>query len=125
MIDQVSFGKRLRQCRKRKGFSQDEVAERIGVSAQAISKWEKGEVLPDLFHFQVLAQFYRVSADSLLELELDSAERVIETIKVGGAIRNYVMPTYGYKMAENGAQELEVFDVSGRNSGYAYVPVEK
>lgn len=40
-------------------------------------------------------------------------------------IRSYIMPTYGYKMAVNGAQELEVFDVSGRNSGYAYVPVEK
>lgn len=47
---------------------------------------EMGEVLPDLFHFRILAQFYRVSADSLLELELDSAEHVIETIKVGGAI---------------------------------------
>lgn len=42
MIDQVSFGQRLRQCRKEKGFSQEEVAERIGVSPQAISKWEKG-----------------------------------------------------------------------------------
>ena len=44
-MDQVNFGQRLKQCRKEKGFSQEEVAERIGVSAQAISKWEKGEVL--------------------------------------------------------------------------------
>ena len=41
-MDQVSFGQRLKQCRKEKGFSQEEVAERIGVSAQTISKWEKG-----------------------------------------------------------------------------------
>lgn len=41
-MDQVNFGQRLKQCRKEKGFSQEEVAERIGVSAQAISKWEKG-----------------------------------------------------------------------------------
>ena len=37
----------------------------------------------------------------------------------------FKMPAYGYKMAENGAQELEVFDVSGHSTGYAYVPVEK
>ena len=53
---------------------------------QAISKWECGEVLPDLLHFQILAQFYHVSADSLLEIELEDAEHVIETIKVGGAV---------------------------------------
>lgn len=247
-MDQVSFGQRLRQCRKEKGFSQEEVSERIGVSAQAISKWEKGEVLPDLFHFQILAKFFHVSADSLLEIEPEDAEHVIETIKVGGAvfevvkkpetilagkifyakdypsigdfytaidsvdfnqrtlvsqkivaaklpayditlsvnfwldeasramgfvretseeqqpegidvfkmpaslfirgytdrgtagllakescepwemfayIRNYILLTYRYKMAENGAQEMEVFDVSGHSTGYAYVPVEK
>lgn len=247
-MDQVNFGKRLRQCCKEKGFSQEEVAERIGVSAQAISKWEKGEVLPDLYHFHILARFFHVSADSLLEIESDNAEHVIETIRVGGAvfevvkrpevilagkifyakdypgiedfysavdsvdsdqralisqrivaarlpayditlsvnfwldeasramgfvretseehqpegidvfkmpaalfirgytdqdtarllaketcapwelfayIRNYILPTYGYKMAENGAQEMEIFDVAGHSTGYAYMPVEK
>ena len=38
-------------------------------------------------------------------------------------IRNYFMPNHGFKMAENGAQELEVFDTSEHKSGYAYLTV--
>ena len=38
-------------------------------------------------------------------------------------IRDYFMPTRGFKMAENGAQELEVFDTFEHKSGYAYMPV--
>ena len=38
-------------------------------------------------------------------------------------IRNYFIPSHGFKMAENGAQELEVFDTSEHKSGYAYMPV--
>lgn len=93
MIDLVNFGQRLRHCRKEKGFSQEEVAERIGVSAQAISKWEKGEGLPDLYHFQILTQFYRISADSLLEIELDGEVHVLETIKVGRVVFEVVHKT--------------------------------
>ena len=38
-------------------------------------------------------------------------------------IRDYFMPSHGFKMAENGAQEMEVFDTSEHKSGYAYMPV--
>ena len=39
-------------------------------------------------------------------------------------IRNYFMPTHGFRMAQNGAQELEVFDSFEHRSGFAYIPVE-
>ncbi len=38
-------------------------------------------------------------------------------------IRDFFMPAHGFKMAQNGAQELEVFDTFEHNSGYAYMPV--
>ena len=38
-------------------------------------------------------------------------------------IRNYFMPAHGFKMAENGAQEMEVFDTEEHKAGYAYMPV--
>ena len=41
----------------------------------------------------------------------------------GRYIRNYFMPTHGFKMAENGAQEMEVFDTAAHTTGYAYMPV--
>lgn len=40
-------------------------------------------------------------------------------------IRNFFMPSHNFKMAENGAQEMEVFDTLDHSSGYAYMPVSK
>lgn len=40
-------------------------------------------------------------------------------------IRDYFMPSHGFKMAENGAQEMEVFDTFDHKTGYAYMPVER
>lgn len=56
MFSQVDFGKRLRSFRKTKNFTQKEIAFRIGVSEQAVSKWENGECLPDVYNLKVLGQ---------------------------------------------------------------------
>ena len=246
MFTQTDFGKRLREFRKRKKLTQKEVAAKIGVSEQALSKWENGDYLPDVYHLKLLAIVLHVSADCLLDTENETAEKVIETININGAvfevvekpatilagkmiyakdfidisdfnsaieavmakdapfdvglltdtvfpindihlsvnfwrseksraygfvrevltdcqpenidvykmpaslyiraytnkstaqlmskeqceiwelfayIRDYFMPAHGFKMAENGAQELEVFDTFEHKSGYAYMPV--
>lgn len=85
MFNQVDFGKRLRLFRKKKNFTQKEVAFRIGVSEQAVSKWENGECLPDVYNLKILGQLLHVSIDTLLATESDRFERVVETIKIGGA----------------------------------------
>lgn len=85
MFSQVDFGKRLRSFRKKKNFTQKEIAFRIGVSEQAVSKWENGECLPDVYNLKVLGQLLHTSVDTLLATENDKFERVIETIKIGGA----------------------------------------
>lgn len=246
MIIQEEFGKRVKAFRLKKNYTQKEIALRIGVSEQAVSKWENGECLPDVYNLKLLAQILNISVDSLLETENKNTERVIETIKIGGAlfevveksetilagkiiyakdyadadsfnsaieslteddkqtafnmlvenvlpiydinlsvnfwlnerlhaygfvrevaneeqpegvdvykmpaslfiraytdketsqliskeeceiwelfayIRNFFMPAHGFKMAQNGAQELEVFDTFEHKSGYAYMPV--
>ena len=243
MFNQITFGEKLKNYRKARKFTQDELAEKIGVSGQAVSKWEKGECLPDVYNLKLLARLYRVSVDNLLDIESDT-EKVIEVIKVGEAafeiiekpetilagkmlyaknfdnsinkalasmeeaqrwavcgktvdyvlpvcdiivsvnfwrdescralgfvrettsekqpdgvdvyrmpaslyiraytdistvqlltkkkceiwelfayIRNYFMPNHGFKMNENGAQEMEVFDTAEHKTGYAYMPV--
>ena len=48
------------------GYSQEEVAEKIGVSRQAYAKWEKGETVPDVERCQTLAELYGVTIDSLV-----------------------------------------------------------
>ena len=48
------------------GYSQEEVAEKIGISRQAYAKWEKGETVPDVERCQKLAELYGVTIDSLV-----------------------------------------------------------
>ena len=56
----------LLELRKRFHFSQEEVAERIGVSRQAVAKWETGETVPDLPNCVALAELYDVTLDDLV-----------------------------------------------------------
>lgn len=248
MFNQVDFGKRVKLFRLRKNYSQKEIALRIGVSEQAVSKWENGECLPDVYNLKLLAQILHISVDSLLDTEIQNPEKIVETITIGGAnfeivekpetllagkiiyaknfanedsfnsaidslteddkqaafeklketvlpiydinlsvnfwlnfkqraygfvrgvtteeqsdgidvykmpaslfiraytdkatsqliskeqceiwelfayIRDYFMPSHGFKMADNGAQEMEVFDTFDHKTGYAYMPVER
>lgn len=86
MFNQVIFGEKLKNIRKEKNLTQEEVAEKIGVSGQAVSKWEKGECLPDVYNLKLLGRLYRVSVDSLLEAEDEGDEKVVQTIKIGEAV---------------------------------------
>ncbi len=58
--------KKLSCLRKEKGYSQEEVAEKLGVSRQAVSKWERGESSPDTENLIGLAKLYSTSLDELL-----------------------------------------------------------
>lgn len=86
MFDQIAFGEKLKNIRKDRRLTQEEVAEKIGVSGQAVSKWEKGECLPDVYNLKLLGQLYRITVDSLLETEGDGDEKVVETIRIGDAV---------------------------------------
>ena len=69
MFNQNHFGATLKQIRKQNRLTQDEVSKNIGVSAQAVSKWEKGECLPDVLNLKQLAHLYKMSIDNLLEID--------------------------------------------------------
>ena len=59
----------LRKYRKERDYTQEEVSEIIGVSPQSISKWERGETLPDITLLPILANLYMVSVDELLGMD--------------------------------------------------------
>ena len=65
----IKLGNRLASIRKEKGYSQEELAEKLGVSRQAISKWECGEASPDTDNLIELAKIYNMSLDELLEIK--------------------------------------------------------
>lgn len=243
MFTQEIFGRRLKELRMCRGLTQKEAAAELGVSVQALHKWERGACLPDVYHLRLLTKVLNISADHLLADECAQKERVVERIRIGDAvfdvvekptmllagriiyakdcegmsgfdaaieavcerevyaaltdvaipardmrlsvnfwreesvraygfvrevmtdqqpegvdvyqvpaslyiraytdkasaklllkeqcetwelfayIRNYLMPGYGFCMAENGAQELEVFDNPAHQTGYVYMPV--
>ncbi len=63
------FNENLVQMRKLKGMTQEDLAEKIGVSRQALAKWEAGETLPDLEKSKLLADVLGVSLDELANHE--------------------------------------------------------
>ncbi len=70
----MSLGNHLFHARKKKGLSQEEVAEKLGISRQTVSKWETDETLPDICQSKKLAVLYGMSLDELVEFDIDVKE---------------------------------------------------
>lgn len=62
----MKLHEKIYYCRKKAGYSQEEMAEKLGVSRQAVSKWETGEALPELAKFGAIAKLFNVTTDWLL-----------------------------------------------------------
>ena len=72
-----SIGNRIAQLRRSKGLTQEEVAEHLGVSAQAVSKWENDISYPDITLIPKLAELLSVSTDVLLKGETQPETRYV------------------------------------------------
>lgn len=70
----MSLGNSLFNARKRSGLSQEEVAEKLGVSRQTISKWELNETLPDIWQSKHLSTLYHVTMDELIDFDIEAKE---------------------------------------------------
>ena len=68
-MEQSNLAKNLSALRRAMGLSQEKAAEAVGVTRQALAKWESGETTPDIFHSDKLADLYGVSLDDLLHYE--------------------------------------------------------
>ena len=65
----IAIADRLLRLRKAHGFSQEELAEKLDVSRQTLSKWETGESLPDIGKSRLLAEIFGVTLDDLVKYE--------------------------------------------------------
>ena len=69
------------ELRKKNGWSQEELAEMLGVSRQSVSKWEGAQSVPDMNRILKLSEVFGVSTDELLKDDLElPAERPVETV---------------------------------------------
>ena len=78
----MTLGRKIQLLRKEKGFSQERLATEIGVSRQAVSKWELDESSPDTDKIITISRLFGVSADYLLGNELDSKENTTTSIEL-------------------------------------------
>ena len=68
----MTFAEKLVQLRKREGYTQEELADRLEVSRQAISRWEMGTAVPDSSNLLQISKLFKVSADYLLNDDYES-----------------------------------------------------
>ena len=71
-----TLGKRIAENRKRLGLTQEKLAEQLGVTAQAVSKWEHDQSCPDIIMLPKLAELFGMTTDDLLGIRNSSEEKV-------------------------------------------------
>lgn len=81
----MSLGEKLLDLRKKAGLSQEEVADKLGVSRQTVSKWETDQTVPELINVKLLSQQYNVSYDYLISGshlggDITSIEMIVDEI---------------------------------------------
>lgn len=76
----IEIANRLVELRKKSGLSQEELASKLGLSRQAVSKWERAEASPDTDNLIVLAQIYHVSLDDLLSTDTP-VDEIVQGVK--------------------------------------------
>ena len=97
MFESSVFAANLRSARKRKGLSQRQLAEQLFLCAQAVSKWEKGESLPDIPHLCALAKILQQPVDSLLGI-IPAGDPTLIAVDAGGTKTEFVLITPAGKL---------------------------
>lgn len=76
----ISIAKIIKTLRARKGITQEELALHLGVTSQAISKWERNEGYPDITMLPIIANFFEISTDELLGVDVSKKQEIIKVI---------------------------------------------
>lgn len=84
----MEIGEKILELRKKNNLSQEELAEKVGVARQTISKWELGETSPDIKQAKELSKIFKVSLDELVNNDIKNIleEKVSNTEKLAGII---------------------------------------
>lgn len=80
----MNFASNLQHLRRRSGITQEKLANQLGVSRQAISKWESGETLPEVTTILQLAELFSCKLDDLLRQDLTLSDAPVRIVTVRG-----------------------------------------
>lgn len=124
----MSFAENLKKIRKEKGFSQEELAEIMNVSRQAVSKWEQGGGYPEVEKLLLLSSKLNISLDSLMSEEIaqnnnSENQKVTGTIIISSPNENVIATCY--KVMSSGkmkrgkkSPQYALFGVSNGSSSF-------
>ena len=88
-MDQIKVGAFLKDFRKEKGITQEQLAEELGVSGRTISRWETGKNMPDISLLVEIAEFFDVSIPEIIKGERKSENMKNETKEVAETMSDY------------------------------------
>ena len=88
-MDQVKIGAFLKRLRKEKNFTQEQLAEQLGVSNRTVSRWETGSNMPDISLLVEIAEFYNISVAELIDGERRNEDMNEEVREVADKMADY------------------------------------
>ena len=101
----MDFNNKLYELRKQKGLSQEELANRLNVSRQTVSKWEVGESAPDMEKLAAISELFDISLDELVLNKVPEKEKAPEQIvrsEMYSDIKEHVLTEENKKKAKKG-----------------------
>lgn len=114
----MNIGNKIRGLRKQRGITQEQLAESIGISFQAVSKWENNIALPDITLAPVLANYFGVSMDELFDFNLKEMECAVENITDEAYKCRESNPAESRRILEEGLRKYPENDVLLNNLLY-------
>lgn len=81
----MNLGNKIRELRKRKGITQEQLASTLSISPQAVSKWEMGTGYPDMSLIPIIAGYFEVSLDVLFDYDASKIKGKVENILAEGS----------------------------------------
>lgn len=124
----MKFQDKLQILRKQKGMSQEKLAEKVGVSRQAVAKWEVGQSYPDVDKLIILSDLFRISIDKLVK-DYENESCSYEYIKQQDYINEEVIDflrrakksTYAGKGAETTSSRPSSHDLQYEENNFKYI----
>lgn len=114
----IRMGEKIKSLRKARNLSQEALASQLGVSFQAVSKWENGASMPDVAMIPAIASFFRVSTDDLFDFNaMENEKRVMELCYAAAEIRS-AEPAKAEAMLRQGLKQYPGNDIILNNLLY-------
>ena len=118
----ILIGDNIRRLRRQGSITQEQLAEMLGVTCAAVSKWERGETYPDITLLFPLAHFFQVTVDELMGFDEDLLEREIDAVlqKYGvlcqdnaSKARAFITQAYGQYPNDDRIMHRYMWDIAG------------